>query len=618
MSDKNQEFWKELMGDDFKVDLNGAPDTSAPPPVSPNVPESQKGAPEGGDEPFIDSSQKSVEPGFTIEYISRSEQERPAGTGPSEPRIQRPIAPGMTPAQPRAQSPRPQPSSEPKIQRPIAPDMPPIARAPEGSGQRSAEPRIQRPIAPGMTPAQPGTQSPQPQSSSEPKIQRPIAPEGQAPQTGAFRPAQPQMSPRLAGTAQGGTATGGGSSRGGRRKSKDDNFEVEFDFDSEYSDVDEKAISRGRTKRTGCLSGILMFLFVVCVSAVLASVGWIWATDVLGLDGDDEAVEVTLPEDIFHTEEREKENDEGEVETVEINVADIDKVAEELYQRGLIKYRWLFKLYVKLSKSGDMLKPGTYTLNMVYDYRAIVHGMTGARGPRETTTLTIPEGYSVTQIVDLLVENKVCEREELLDALKNYDFDYDFLDKGTLGQDKRLEGYLFPDTYEFYVDDDPINVISKFLDNFKRKWEDDFDALAEEQGCSRWQILIIASMIEKEAGNDAERDLISSVIYNRLRHPDRQGTNGLLQINATIYYVIADTGEEYSTEIDSPYNTYLYPGLPAGPIANPGIASIRAALQPRDTNYYYYALGKNKSHQFFETYREFTNFVNSDEYGGNQ
>ncbi len=589
MSDKNQEFWKELMGDDFKVDPGPGAQPEKPAPAKNETP---KGAPEGGDEPFIESSPSApVEPGLTIEYISRSGPEpaaRPpetreaSGAGRSEPRIQRPIVPGAAPEPPVSQ-PQSQRPAQPRIQRPIAPDMPPIARTPA----RPAGSQSQRPAQPG--------------------IQRPIVPDTPS----AARPVQPSQ-PRSA------TPRAGASGRSGKRKTNADNFEVEFDFDSEYADVDERAVSRGRTKRTGCLSGILMFLFVVCVSAVLASVGWIWATDVLGLDGDDVPVEVTLPEDIFHVEERQEENDEGETETVEVNVADIEKVAEELYQKGLIKYRWLFKLYVKFSKSGDMLKPGTYTLNMVYDYRALVHGMTGAKGPRDTTTLTIPEGYSITQIVDLLVENGVCEREELLDALKNYDFDYDFLDKGTLGQEKRLEGYLFPDTYEFYVDDDPANVISKFLDNFKRKWEEDFDALAQEQGYSRWQILIIASMIEKEAGNDAERDLISSVIYNRLRHPDRQGTNGFLQINATIYYVIADTGEEYSTEIDSPYNTYLYPGLPAGPIANPGIASIRAALQPRSTSYYYYALGKNKTHQFFETYREFTNFVNSDEYGGDK
>ena len=582
MSDKNQEFWKELMGEDFKVDLDPEPvqKPQTPPPASSPAANSSPatGGPQGGDEPFIDGSPAPLEPGFTIEYIRRDDPAAPhLGQKPAEP-IQRPVQPAQKPAEP--------------TQRPVQ------------SAQKPAGP-TQRPVQPAQRPAEPVQRPIQPVDST--RVVPPVTPDSlRTPRAGADR-SEPPRAPEPA-------VEKGKSSR---RKSKDD-FEVEFDFDSEYADVDEKAIRRGRTKRTGCLSGILIFILVICVSAVLACVGWIWATDVLGLDGEDVPVEVTLPEDYFHTEKRSEEGDDGEKVEKEVSVVDIDKVAEELYQKGLIKYRWLFKLYVKLSDSDEMMKAGTYTLNMVYDYRAIVHGMTGARSTRDTTTLVIPEGYSITQIVDLLVDNGVCQRQELLDTLKDYDFDYDFLDKSTLGQEKRLEGYLFPDTYEFYVGDDPVNVIRKFLNNFDKKWEDDFDALAEEQGYTRHEILIIASMIEKEAGSDDERDLISSVIYNRLRHPDRQGTNGFLQINATIYYVIADTGEEYSTDIDSPYNTYRYPGLPAGPIANPGIASIRAALQPRNTSYYYYALGKNKTHRFFETYREFTNFVNSDEYGGNQ
>ena len=391
---------------------------------------------------------------------------------------------------------------------------------------------------------------------------------------------------------------------------------MEFDFDSEYADVNEKAVRRGRTKRTGCLSGILLFLFVLSVSVVLACVGWMWATDVLGFDGGDVPVEVTLPKSIFHEEVREQEEDDGSVTEVTVNVADIDKVADELLSKGLIRYKWLFKLFSDISHADTKVQAGTYTLNMNYDYRALIHGMNPKSGKRDTVTLTIPEGYSITQIVDLMVENNVCERDELLDSLSNTDFDYDFLDKSTLGDPKRLEGYLFPDTYEFYIDDDPDSVIRRFLVNFQKKWEDDFDRMAESLGYTRRQILIIASMIEKEAGSDSERDKIASVIYNRLEHPDRQGTNGLLQIDATIYYAIQDTKEPFSTSYDSPYNTYLYPGLPAGPISNPGIASIRAALSPASTDYYYYALGKNGVHSFFETYQAFQKFVNSDSYGG--
>ncbi len=395
-----------------------------------------------------------------------------------------------------------------------------------------------------------------------------------------------------------------------------DDFEVDFDFDKEYEDVDEKPVRRGRTKRTGCLGGIMMFLFIVCVSAILATLGWMAATDVLGLGGDDVTLEVTIPKDIFSQKEIEVENDDGTVTKTTVDVADIDAVADILKEQGLIKYKWLFKLYSSFSNADEKIKAGTYQLDTNYDYRALVNGMTPAGGRRVEIDVTIPEGYTITQIVNLLAENNVCDRVDLLDALANYDFDYDFLDDSTLGQAKRLEGYLFPDTYTFYVGDTATRVISKFLDNFDNKWTEEFDAQAQELGYTRQEILTVASMIEKEAGSNDERDDIASVIYNRIENPGAQGTVGLLQIDATIYYAIEDTGESFSTDIDSPYNTYLYEGLPPGPISNPGLASIEAALNPSGENYYYYALNTEGTHNFFTSYNSFQNFVNSDEYGG--
>ncbi len=403
---------------------------------------------------------------------------------------------------------------------------------------------------------------------------------------------------------------------GGDRKNAADDFELDFDFDKEYEDVEEKPVKRGRTKRTGCLGGIMMFLFIVCVSAVLACLGWMAATDVLGLGDEEGTVEVTIPKDIFTQESREIENDDGSVTQTTVDIADIDAVADILKDEGLIKYKWLFKLYSSFSDADEKIKAGTYQLDYNYDYRAIVNGMTPAGGKLVEIDITVPEGYTITQIVNLLTENNVCDKVELLDALANYDFDYDFLDSSTLGQEKRLEGYLFPDTYTFYMGDNAVRVISKFLDNFDIKWTEEFDAQAEELGYSMREILTVASMIEKEAGADGERADIASVIYNRIENPGTQGTVGLLQIDATIYYAIEDTGEAFSTSVDSPYNTYLHEGLPPGPISNPGLASIRAALEPSGENYYYYALNLEGTHDFFTTYGDFENFINSDQYGG--
>lgn len=403
-----------------------------------------------------------------------------------------------------------------------------------------------------------------------------------------------------------------------RKKKKLENFEVDYDFDSEYQDVDEKIIKRGTTKRTGCLGGILMFLMIISISLILACLGWMAATDVLGLGNEEGVVEITLPRDVFYDKEVEEENEDGTKTVSIVSAANIDDVAEILKNEGLIKYEWLFKLYSRFSNADIKVKPGTYQLNLNYDYRAIVNGMTSSGGTLVEVRVTIPEGYTTLDIVNILVENGVCGEEELLDALANYEFDYDFLDGLETGDPRRLEGYLFPDTYDFYVGDTPSRVIGKFLTNFETKWTEEMSEKAANLGYSMYDVLKVASMIEKEAGADSERDTIASVIYNRLENPDKQGTNGMLQIDATIYYAIEGTDEAFSTGIDSPYNTYMYAGLTPTPIANPGIASINAALEPEETDYYFYALSTDGVHRFFENYDEFVAFINSDEFSSGE
>ena len=558
MSDKNQEFWKELMGEDFKVDLDLDAPTPKPEPekpaAPPKAPASQPEPPKSPEPPVPETPKPAS--GFTIEYVTHD--------GTPEVREETPE---------------------------------PAVPVPEISSEIPFDPPSEPPL---------GGPSETPSTPFGPPSEAPRTPLSRAPQTPSPEPVRPRP------------AQSAPAAKGKARGKKD--FEVEFDFDAEYPDVDEKALKRGRTKRSGCLTGILLFLFVISVSAVLAVMGWNWATDVLGLDGDGTLVEVTLPRDIFHEETRKETDEDGNETEVTVNVADIDAVAEELYQKGLIRYKWLFKLFSDFAHGDTKVNPGTYNLKMNYDYRALINGMNPRTGRRNTVKVTIPEGYTITQIAALMEENKVCAAEDFLDAVANSEFDYDFLEDTTLGDPKRLEGFLFPDTYEFYENDDPDSVIKRFLNNFKNKWTDedeDFIKKAGDLGLSVREVMIVASMIEKEAGSNDERDDIASVIYNRLADTSgRHGTNAYLQIDATIRYAIADTGEEFSTEIDSPYNTYLYPGLPVGPIANPGLASIRAALDPADTDYYYYALSKAGIHRFFTNLDAFNKFVHSDEYGG--
>ena len=355
----------------------------------------------------------------------------------------------------------------------------------------------------------------------------------------------------------------------------------------------EEQMSGKKTKqRRGWLGGILYVLFVVLISGLLAGAAWILSTDVLGLGKEDKTVIVTVPKDFT-----------------------IKEVTDMLHDEDVVRFKSLFKLFAKISHAEDKISGGTYELNANYDYRAIVTGMTKSGGKMVEVTVVIPEGYNLKQIFKTLEEESVCFAEDLEDAAANYDFEYDFLDESTLGDPRRLEGYLFPDTYKFYMNDTPSRVLGKMLDNFDAKFTDEYKEKAASMGYSMRDIVTVASIIEKEAAGDKDRADIASVIYNRLKNTSG-ATMGYLQLDSTINYIIYGTNTEFSTEIDSPYNTYKYQGLPAGPISNPGIAAIKAALNPNDTGYYYFALNKDGEHEFFRNYNSFIDFVNGPNYGG--
>ena len=281
-----------------------------------------------------------------------------------------------------------------------------------------------------------------------------------------------------------------------------------------------------------------------------------------------------------------------------------------------------FKLFGAVRHAGDKIGIGTYELNTDMDYNALIQGMSNRNATinADTVTVTIPEGYSVRQIVSLLAKYGVNSEEALLSAAERGSFDYSFLDSGKSGIAK-LEGYLFPDTYEFFVNEDPSHAICRLLDNFSQRMDDELMTQVEESGYSLEEILIIASLIEKET-DGKDRTNIASVIYNRLNNVGE--TYHKLEIDAAVIYGLGyANGENYAGPLtqadldkDTPYNLRMHEGLPPTPICNPGLASIRAALEPADTNYYFYALGKDGVHHFFKTYREHVNFVNSSQYGG--
>ena len=299
----------------------------------------------------------------------------------------------------------------------------------------------------------------------------------------------------------------------------------------------------------------------------------------------------------------------------------VSTIADKLEDAGLIQYKWFFKLFATVADAKDKIGTGTYELNTDMDYRALIVGMHNSSGNlnSDTVRITIPEGYTVAQIIHLMAEKGVNTEENLLEAAKTAAFDYEYIDNNS--EDiSRLEGYLFPDTYDFYLNEKPANALNRLIKNFDSKLDDDLLAQAEARGYDLKKIITIASLIEKETdGTDQVK--IASVIYNRLGGPgDKGGTYGLLQIDASLLYALPDhegaiTNADKQT--DSKYNLYKYAGLPPTPIANPGLASIEAALEPAETNYYYYALGKDGKHHFSATLQEHNAFLNSSDYVGN-
>ena len=287
-------------------------------------------------------------------------------------------------------------------------------------------------------------------------------------------------------------------------------------------------------------------------------------------------------------------------------------VAKQLKDAGIIKYKGLFELYCSVSHAKTKIDPGTYELSTNYDYRALVKKMQIGSGAMVTTKVTIPEGYTMEQIFHKLEDENVCSYDDLMDAAANYSYNYSFIDQSMQGDAKRLEGFLFPDTYEFYQGMQASSAINKFLENFHDRITAEMLEKADERGMTMQEVVTVASMIEKEAANDDERAMIAAVIYNRI------AAGMPLQIDSTIMYVLPEHKDVLTvedTKIDSPYNTYQNKGLPPTPIANPGLASIKATLSPASTQALYYALdAESGTHKFFTSYGEFQAFVAKQSY----
>lgn len=379
------------------------------------------------------------------------------------------------------------------------------------------------------------------------------------------------------------------------------------------SERDYRPVRQSHEYRSGCLGGLMYFTFIICLSVVFACLAWMAASDMLALNKDDFTAVVTLPSSIFQSETVDKFDENGrKTGTKRVTHADMDYVADVLKDAGLIEYKWLFGVFCKISTADEKVSPGEYKLRSTFDYRALIQNMRSGSASTVTVDVTIPEGFKMHQLFLRLEENGVSSYNELMEAAESREYNYAFLEESQGEGAYRLEGYLFPDTYQFYVGMQASSAINKLLENYHRKISEDMTARAEELGMSMYDILKVASLIEKEAANDEERALIASVIYNRLN------SDMVLGIDASVLYPYNDhEGAPTAAMLakDDPYNTRIRGGLPPTPICNPGLAAINAALYPDETDYYYYALDTETGlHRFFTNGSEFDNFVATQDY----
>lgn len=279
-------------------------------------------------------------------------------------------------------------------------------------------------------------------------------------------------------------------------------------------------------------------------------------------------------------------------------------IAQMLEDNGIIENALVFKLKSKFNNYDGKYQAGSFDLSPSMPMEVIMASLLD--GKKETTRFTIPEGYTLKQTAQKLSNEGLIDEEEFMRQLEAGDFDYRFLE-GLKGGKNRLEGFLFPDTYEIFVDSSEYDIIDKMLSGFNLVFTDEYYERASEMNLSVQEVVTIASLIEEETRTADERKLVASVVYNRLDI----GMN--LRFCSTVLYALGEQKARLlykDLEIDSPYNTYKNAGLPPGPISSPGKSCLDAALYPAETDYLYFVLKGDGTgeHHFAENESDFFNY----------
>ncbi|MBR4287188.1 MAG: endolytic transglycosylase MltG [Clostridia bacterium] len=332
---------------------------------------------------------------------------------------------------------------------------------------------------------------------------------------------------------------------------------------------------------------------VAVVSLILCLYGIGCINDVLNLEQDETAVEITVQQGMTD-----------------------DDVLDILHDNGLIKNKLFCKIFLSVFDQDGEYISGGYTLSPSMGVEKMIATMKSDYTNAETITLTFPEGYTIDEIAEKLEANEVCTATSFINTLQNVDFssEYEFL-KDMPDKEKRfryLEGYIYPDTYEFYVGENASSVVRRFLDNFENKWTEEYQAQAEARGLTVDEVIIMASILQMEAANSEQMPTISGILYNRL---DRPNAFPLLQCDSTEDYLLDTIKPGLTSSVEDTqryieyrdnYDTYseACKGLPVGAIANPGDAAIKAALFPDDTSYLYFRHDKKGNIYYANSFSE--------------
>ncbi len=275
------------------------------------------------------------------------------------------------------------------------------------------------------------------------------------------------------------------------------------------------------------------------------------------------------------------------------------EIISVLNEKGVIDYPHYFYFLAKLRGLDRELKVGNYVLHPNMSASAVLDILLAGPNSKQIRVV-IPEGYTVEQIADLLSEKGIVDKKTFLELARTYT-PYEYMKDNNPEVKYKVEGYLFPDTYDFLPNSSPKKVMDTMLKQFNKEFNAKLRARAKEKNLSIHEVVVLASLVEAEARYEKDRPIIAQVFFNRLK------INMPLQSDTTIQYVLPKRKKVVTiadTKIDSPYNTYMHYGLPPGAVGNPGIASIKAVLYPEPNDYLYFVADSNGNNHYSHTYQQ--------------